>query len=174
MKVILLQTVPKLGKAGTVVNVADGYARNFLFTRKLAIFADRKQIAALEKRHAKVAEKTAGEKTSAEALKADLDGKSVRIEAKVGRDSTRLFGAVTTQDVADAIKSQLGHDIERKRIGLLEPIRRLGSYPVDLDLHREVDAHITVEVFDPNAPVEAPKLEQAPEQTAEEPQAVEA
>lgn len=165
MKVILNQTVPKVGKAGTVVTVADGYARNFLFPRGLAILAEKRQVEALEKRHARVAAKSADAKAAAEALKAKVDGSTVKIPGQVGRDGGKLFGAITSQDVADAVKSQLGLDIDKKNIAIVEPFKRLGSFPVELDLHREVDAKITVVVFDPNAPVVA---EPVAEETTDE------
>jgi large subunit ribosomal protein L9 len=168
MKVILNQTVPKVGKEGTVVTVADGYARNYLFPRGLAILAEKNQIKALERRQAKVAEKTAGLKSAAEALKEQLDGKTVRIEGKVGKDSGKLFGAITSQDVVDLIKSQLGQAIDKKQIALIEPIKRLGVHSVELDLHPQVDAHVKVDVFDPNAIVEVPKEETPAEEPAEE------
>lgn len=156
MKVILNQTVPKVGKEGSVVTVADGFARNYLFPRGLAILADRKQIGALDKRNARVAERTAGLKAAAEQLREKLNGQTVRIEGKVGRDSTKLFGAITSQDVIDAIKSQLKIDVEKKQVAMIEPIRRLGVHEVEVDLHREVEAKVRVDVFDPNAIVEAP------------------
>ena len=162
MKVILNQTVPKVGKEGTVVTVADGFARNYLFPRGLAILADKNQLKVLERRQAKVAEKTAGLKAAAETLKGEVDGKTVRIEGKVGKDSAKLFGAITSQDVIDAIKSQLGQTIDKKQVALIEPIKRLGVHSVELDLHPQVDAHVNVEVFDPAAIVEAPKVEEAP------------
>jgi len=156
MKIILTQTVPKVGKQGTVTNVADGFARNYLFPRGLAIVADKKQIEALGKRNERVAAKTAGEKAAAEDLKTKLDGKTVRIAGQVGKGQGKLFGAITSQDVANAIKSQLGFDIDRKKIALVEPIKKLGAQPVEIDLHHSVDAIITVEVYDPTAPVAAP------------------
>jgi large subunit ribosomal protein L9 len=174
LKVILTQTVPKVGKEGTVVNVADGFARNFLFPRGLAIYADKTQIAVLERRRAKMAASEAEGVTAAQALKDQLDGKSIRIEGKVGKDTGKLFGAITSQDVADAIKAQLGQDIEKKRIALVEPIKRLGRHPVQLDLHREVDAIVTVDVFDPSAPVEEAPASEAPAAPAEELEPVEA
>ncbi|MBI1334338.1 MAG: 50S ribosomal protein L9 [Armatimonadetes bacterium] len=149
MKVILNQTVPKVGKAGTVVNVADGFARNYLFPRGLAIYADKSQIAALEKRNARLAEKVAAKKTDAEGLKTKLDGQTVKIETKVGADGVRLNGAITSQNIADAIKAQLGVELDKKQVALHDPIKRLGSYSVELDLHAHVDGHITVDVFDP-------------------------
>ncbi|MDX2066420.1 MAG: 50S ribosomal protein L9 [Fimbriimonadaceae bacterium] len=157
MKVILKQTVPKVGKEGTVVNVADGFARNYLFPRGFAILADKKQIEALNKRNERLAVKLAGLKTDAEALKTRIDGSVIRIPGQVGAQQGKLYGAVTAQDVTDAIQKQLGVTLERKQVALVEPIRRLGDFAVELDLHREVDALITVTVFDPNAPVEAPK-----------------
>ena len=173
MKVILNQAVPKVGKEGQIVNVADGFARNFLFPRKLAILADKNQIAALEKRHARTAAKTAEQHTSAEKQKEKLDGQTVRIQGKVGKDTGRLFGAITAQDVADAIKTQLGFEIDRKKIALVQPIKRLGTSSILLDLHREVDAHINVVVFDPEAPEEPAQqeAEAVTEVPAEEPAA---
>ena len=151
MKVILNQTVPKVGKAGTVVTVADGYARNFLFPRGLAIVADRRQIAALEGTQARLAQKTAGQKTEAESLKAKLDGGKVRIEGRLGGDNVRLIGAITSERVADAINAAYGTKIDRKQVALVEPIKRLGEYEVELDLHMSVDARLKVEVYDPKA-----------------------
>lgn len=152
MKVILLQTVPKLGKEGTVANVADGYARNFLFPNRLAILADKNQLKALDIRNARLADKLAGQKSDAEALKGRINGATVRIEGQVGAVQGKLFGAITAQDITDAIAKQLGASLERKQVGLLQPIKQLGTFPITLDLHREVDAVINVVVFDPNAP----------------------
>lgn len=169
MKVILNQTVPKVGKEGTVVRVADGFARNYLFPRGLAIVAEKKQVEVLERRRAKVASVEAEGVEAAQQLKERIDGKEVRIEGKVGASLGKLFGAITSQDVVEAIRAQLGENIEKRRIALIEPIKRLGRHSVELDLHREVTAHVMVEVFDPNAPVEEPpqKLEE-PEAAAAE------
>lgn len=156
MKVILTQTVPKVGKQGTVANVADGFARNYLFPRGLAIVADKKQLEALGKRNDRIAAKTAGERSAAVDLQGKLNGATVRIPGQVGKGQGKLFGAITSQDVADAIKSQLGFDVDRKKIALVEPIKRLGNHEVEIDLHHAVDAKIVVEVYDPTAPVAAP------------------
>ncbi|MCX7799165.1 MAG: 50S ribosomal protein L9 [Fimbriimonadales bacterium] len=166
MKVILNQTVPKLGKEGQVVNVADGYARNFLFPRGYATLATREQLKALEKRRARLAHKLEETRASAEAVKAKIDGARVVLEGKVAKEQTKLFGAVTAQDIADAIRGQLGVEIERKRVALLEPIKRLGVHRVHLDLHHDVDAFIEVEVYDPAVGPEA--REQAAEGTETE------
>jgi len=151
MKVILNKTVPKVGKEGQIVNVSDGFARNFLFPRQLAIVAEKNQIAALERRHAKSAAKRAEGLTAAQQDAEKLNGQSIRIQGKVGTTG-RLFGAITAQDVADAIKAQLGQEVDRRKIALVQPIKRLGIHPVQLDLHHDVDAIVKVEVFDPEAP----------------------
>ena len=174
MKVILNQTVPKVGKEGQIVNVADGFARNFLFARGLAILADKNQVAALERRHARVAAKTAEGLAGAQSQGEKINGQTVRIEGKVGKDTARLFGAITAQDVADAVRAQLGLEIDKKKVGLVQPIKRLGTFEVSLDLHQEVDAVIHVEVFDPEAPVVVEAAPEPEEATEEEAVAVEA
>lgn len=153
MKVILNQTVPKVGKEGTVVTVADGFARNYLFPRGLAIVADKNQLRALEIRNVRLAAKSADAKTAAEALKEKIDNKTVRIAGQVGKDHGKLFGAITSQNVADAIRKQLGIEVDKRNVGVIEPIKKLGFHVVEIDLHREVDAKVTVEVFDPAAEV---------------------
>lgn len=167
MKVVLNQTVPKLGKQGQVVAVKDGYARNFLFPRGLAVVADKNQLRAVAMRQQRMEAKLAESKAGAEALKEKLDGQVLLIEGKVGEGSTKLFGAITAQDVADAIKTNLGVDLEKKQVGVLEPIKRLGAYAIDIDLHRDVDATVTVKVFDPNAPVDEPEAPAEAEVEAE-------
>jgi large subunit ribosomal protein L9 len=163
MKVILNQTVPKVGKEGTVVSVADGFARNYLFPRGLAIVADKNQLKALEARNVRLAAKFAGAKAAAETLKEQINGKTVRIPGQVGKDQGKLFGAITSQNVADAIRKQLGVTVEKKNVALIEPIKRLGDHIVDVDLHREVDAKLTVQVFDPAAEVVTPAATPEPE-----------
>ena len=168
MKVILNQAVPKVGKQGQVVTVADGYARNFLFPRGLAILAEKRQVAALEKRNERMAAKVAETVTAAKELGERLNGQTVKIEGKVGKDAGKLFGAITSQDVVDAMKAQLKVEVEKKNVALVQPIKRLGIHDVLIDLHPQVDVTIHVNVFDPNAPVE---VVAAP---AEEEEAVEA
>ena len=153
MKVILNQTVPKLGKQDQVVTVADGFARNYLFPRKLAVLADKNQVRALEQKLARIEAKSSALKSDAEGVRDLIDGKVVRIEGKVGKDSAKLFGAITPQDVEKAINSLLGVTVDRKKIGLVEPIKRLGDFPIQVALHRDVDATVTVQVFDPLAVV---------------------
>ena len=163
MKVILNKTVPKVGKEGQVVTVANGFARNYLFPKGLAIVAEKRQLATLAKRAERLDAKAAETKSAAEAIKDKIHGQVVKLEGKVGKDAGKLFGAITAQDVADAIAKQLGFEIDKKDIALIEPIKRLGDFPVEVDLHRNVDAIITVRVFDPNAPVEVVAEEETEE-----------
>jgi large subunit ribosomal protein L9 len=160
MKVILKQTVPKVGKEGEVANVKDGYARNFLFPNGLAILADRKQMKAVEMREAKLASKLEETKADAEKTKEKLDGEQVKILAKVGKELGKLFGAITAQDIADQIKKDLDVELDKKQVGLLQPIKKLGKYPIEIDLHRNVDATVNVVVYDPEAPTEEEVKEQ--------------
>ncbi len=172
MKVILKQAVPKLGKEGQVVNVKDGFARNYLFPQGMAIVADKAQLKVQERRDAKVTAQLADTKAAAEVVKAKLDGAIVKIPAKVGKDSAKLFGAITSQDIADAIKAQLGETMEKKAVLLLQPIKQLGRYSIELDIHRQVDIKIVVSVFDAEHPEEEPAAEEV--EAEPEPEAVEA
>lgn len=168
MKVILTQTVPKVGKEGHVVNVANGYARNYLFPQKMAVYADKAQLSILERRLKILATADAKTLAAAEGTHEKANGKVLRIEGKVAGDNTRLFGAVTAQDIADAIKAQLGVEVDRKQVGLVTPIKRLGKYRIELDMHRQLDTHVALEVFNPEA-IEAE--EKAAPVAAEEPAA---
>ncbi|MBL8048359.1 MAG: 50S ribosomal protein L9 [Chthonomonas sp.] len=150
MKVILKQTVPNLGKEDSIVTVAGGYARNFLFPRGLATVADRGQLKALEAKRTRVEAKLAATKAAADSLKEKLDGLVIEFEANVAKEGGRLFGAFTAQDIADAIEKKAGVKLEKKQVGILEPIKSLGSFAIALDLHRYVDANITVNVMGPD------------------------
>jgi large subunit ribosomal protein L9 len=146
MKVILEQTVHKLGKAGQVVSVADGFARNFLFPKGLARVADKTGISRLERESDKIA---AGlEKTKDAAIKTaeKLAGTTIRLTGQTAKGATKLFGAITSADIAEALKKESGVEVERKAIALLHPIKRLGVYEVMVDLHRDADATIKIEV----------------------------
>lgn len=162
MNVILKQTLPKVGKEGQVVKVKPGFARNFLFPRGLAILADKVQVKALEQRMARLQVRLAETKADAEAKAAKLNGQRLLIPVKAG-EGNRLFGAITSQDLADALKAQHGLEVERKQVALLQPIKRLGTHRFDVDLHRQVDCHMTAVVYDPEhgMPEElAPKAEE--------------
>ena len=160
MKVILTQVIPKLGKQGQVVNVADGFARNYLFPRRLAVVATKGQLNALELRNARMANKIAEARTYAESLKEKLHEQVIRIEGKVGKDSSKLFGAVTAQDIVDLVGQQYGVNLDKRQIALLQPIKRLGQYKIQVDLHQDVDAFLQLDLYDPHATEEKKEVEE--------------
>jgi len=146
MKVILSDDVDKLGRKGDVVTVADGYGRNFLIPKGLAMVASRgslKQAALMQKARA---EKDERDKKIAAAKVASLAATPVYISARAGEEG-RLFGSVTKSDVARAIEDQLEEKIDRHNIRLDDPIRSLGTHQVEVHLHAEVNALVTVEVI---------------------------
>jgi large subunit ribosomal protein L9 len=145
MKVLFKKDVADVAKAGQVKDVADGYARNFLIPRGLAVAATSgalKQVADLQ---AVAARHAAEEEQAARDLKARLEGQPVVIEAKAGSQG-RLYGSVTTADVATAIQKQLGAAVDRRDLDIAEPVRQVGSYQVAARLHRAVTATLTIEV----------------------------
>jgi large subunit ribosomal protein L9 len=144
MQIILKENVKDLGHIGDVVNVKDGYARNFLIPKGLAVEANPKNIKALEHEKRKIHELAKKVKASAEELAARISGTSVTIKAKTGEED-KLFGSVTAMDIADALKKE-GIDIDKKKIVLDEPIKRLGSYTVNVKIHSDVTAHLNVQV----------------------------
>lgn len=142
MEVILLESVPNLGDRGATVKVKPGYARNFLFPRRLALPASEGN-AHVFREHARVMEKRdhhAMEEARAQAAK--LAEASCTIAVQVGEDD-KLYGSVTTVDIARSLADQ-GHQVEKKQIQLDEPIKQLGVYTVDVRLHREVSAPVKV------------------------------
>lgn len=145
MKVILRTAVKGLGQPGDVVEVSDGYARNFLLPRGLAVEATPANLS-LRAREQEQARRVADRALSAaRALAERLDGREVRIAVRAGTGG-RLFGAVTSHAVAQAIADQLAVQVDRRRIDLPDPIRSPGAFPVTLRLHPEVTATMTVRV----------------------------
>lgn len=144
MKVILREDVYNLGNSGEVVNVKDGYARNFLLPRNLAMLASAANIRQLEHEKAVIAVRQAKMKSVADEAAKKLAGISVTITRKVG-EQDKLFGSVTALDVAEALAAQ-GHKFDRRVIHLPEPIRTVGTFEVELRLHRDVHAKVTVNV----------------------------
>ena len=145
MKVILQQPVDKLGVPGDVVEVADGYARNFLIPRGMAMSASKgavRHAGRLKQAHDKRVQQAV---TEARATAERLGAAPLRIPSRAGDDG-RLFGSVTVADVADAIQQTAGVSIDRKRIHLPEPIRSVGTHEVTIHLHPEVNASVSVEV----------------------------
>lgn len=144
MKVILREDVKDVGNIGELLTVKDGYARNFLIPRGLALEANPKNVKALEHEKRKIQEKVKKAKSGAEEMAAKISAATVMIKAKVGEEE-KLFGSVTAMDIAEALKKE-GLDIDRKKITLDEPIKRLGNYTVSVKVHPEVSAQVTVQV----------------------------
>jgi large subunit ribosomal protein L9 len=146
VKVILASDVDKLGHKGDIVTVADGYARNYLVPKGLAMFASKGALKQAEDMQRARGERIRKEKEAAAARVASLGASPVYISARAGEEG-RLFGSVTKSDVARAIEEQLNEQIDRHLIRLDDPIRRLGRHEVEVHLHDEVNALVTVEVI---------------------------
>lgn len=145
MKIILMSDVKPLGAAGAVVEVANGYARNYLLPRGLAAEASSGSLALLEQQRKARARRDAEAVANAEALGKQLDGSTFTVSAKAGGNG-RLFGAVTNGDVASAIAREAGVEIDRHKIDVPESIKSLGSYPVEIKLGKNVSASAIVKV----------------------------
>ena len=143
MKVILLEDVKSLGKKGDVVKVSDGYARNMLFPKKLGIEATAGNMKNLEQKR-KIDEKNAAEELKkAQEFAKNLETKSVTVGIKVGTGG-KTFGSVSTKEIADAAKKQLGIDIDKKKMALASPLRELGETQVPVKVHPKVTANLKV------------------------------
>ncbi|NLX70677.1 MAG: 50S ribosomal protein L9 [Clostridiales bacterium] len=145
MKVILTKDVKGQGKQGDVVNVSDGYARNYLFPRGLAIEADEKSLRALKEQKQKEAKRKQNELAEAQKLADTISQLTVVIKAKTG-GSGKLFGSVTNKEIADELKKQHKIDLDRKKIVLPEPIKDIGLHNVSVKVYPEVTANLEVKV----------------------------
>ena len=145
MEVILKQDVKGSGKAGEIVKVSDGYARNRLIPAGLAVEATEANKRAIAREKAKAAEKYAQDKAEAEAFAKKLSAEPVVVKTKVG-DAGRLFGSITSMDIAEAIKVQTGEEVDKRKIVLDKPIKETGSYDVEIKLFPEVTAKIKVKI----------------------------
>ena len=145
MKVILLQDVKAQGKKGEMITVSDGYARNFLLPRKLAVEATVDAVNSKKNADEAAAFHAAEDKKAALALKAKLEEMPVKIRAKAG-SAGRLFGSVTTKEVSEALKAQYGVDLLKTRLELGEPIKSFGTYQVKAKLYTKVEGTIIVKV----------------------------
>ena len=145
MEVILKEDVASLGHRGEVVKVADGYARNFLLPRKLAMQATEANKAVIEQMKTAAARRSATEKTLAEALLAKLEPVALSFTRKSG-DAGHLFGSVTSADITAELAA-LGFEVDRRKIQLADPIKAIGDFTVSIKLHREVTAHLKVTVL---------------------------
>ena len=145
MKLVLLSDVKALGKRGDVVDVADGYARNFLLPRKLAGEADKGALAQLEAQHKAQERREAAELADARALASRIESARLVVKAKAGENG-KLFGAVTNADVASALAAALSVTVDKHKIGLAAQIKALGTYPVEIKLQKNVVAKASVEI----------------------------
>lgn len=147
MKVIFLKDVKGKAKKDEVKDVPVGYARNYLFKNNLAVEATPANLKALEARQKRVAKDAAEEKADAEKLKEAIEKVTVEIKTKAG-EGGRLFGSVTSKQIAEALKKDHSHKVDRRKIELDEPIRSLGHHQVPVKLHPEVDGTIKVHVIE--------------------------
>lgn len=167
MKVILLGELRGKGGEGDVVDVAQGYAENYLFRNKIAQPATPCNLKQLEQRRDSIAKREAERISNAEATKAVLDEKLVKVDAKIGEEG-QLFGSVTSQQIVEAIKAQLGVDVDRKRIVRGATIKTAGRHAVEINLYRDINAKVVVLVGD------EPVAEEPAAEEAAEPEATEA
>lgn len=144
MRIILQEDIEKLGTRGQLVEVAEGYARNFLLPRKLALEATAGNLKRLDRMRAVFAKKEATEKESAQMLAELLGTVTVTLARKAG-ENDQLFGSVTSADIADALAA-LGYNVEKRKITLADPIKTVGEYDVPVKLHREVAGTVKVKV----------------------------
>ena len=144
MEVILKEDVPKLGNRGEVVKVAEGYGRNFLLPRKLAIEANEGNKAVITQMKAASVRRSAKEKAQAEELSKQFEGVSVTFTRRSG-EHDQLFGSVTSGDIADALVKK-GFNVDRRKIQLHEPLKTLGEFAVPVKLHKDVTAHLKVTI----------------------------
>lgn len=144
MKVVLLQDVKGLGKKGEMVNTSDGYARNFLFPRKLAMEANSQAMSELKNREAAEKHRIDMEIAAAKASAEKLEGKTVRLTAKAGANG-KLFGSVTPKDVAAAIAQQFSIELDKRKV-VVEDIKAFGTYPVEVKLYNGISAAMFVMV----------------------------
>ena len=167
MKVILLGELRGKGGEGDVVDVAQGYAENYLFRNKIAQPATPGNLKQLEQRRDSIAKREAERISNAEATKAVLDEKLVKVDAKIGEEG-QLFGSVTSQQIVEAIKAQLGVEVDRKRIVRGATIKTAGRHAVEINLYRDINAKVIVLVGD------EPVAEEPAAEEAAEPEAAEA
>jgi large subunit ribosomal protein L9 len=152
MKVILQETLEGVGHLGDLINVADGFARNYLLPRRKAVAADSRSIKAFEHAKRVAAEKAKKEQLKIEAHAKKVSAVSLTIEAQVGKDD-KMFGSVTAKDIAEGLAAQ-GVTVDRRKIQLVHPIKELGTVSVPIKMPRDVVATVTVHVVKKQEPEE--------------------
>lgn len=164
MKVILLEELPGKGGEGDVIEVADGFANNFLLRQGVAVKATPGNLKQLEERRNNIAKREEVRISEAEAKKAQLEGAKIFVEARVG-DEGQLFGSVTSAQIAEAVQQQLGIELDKRRIELGSPIKVAGKFTVMVSLYREIKAALNVFVGAEPEAEEAPAEEVVEEET---------
>jgi large subunit ribosomal protein L9 len=143
MEVLLLKDVDQLGQAGEIKRVADGYARNFLFARNLAVVATPGAVQQAERQQQAVVVREAKALSDAQALAQLLDGTVVTFQARAG-ETDRLYGSITNVNIAEALEEKVGREVDRRKIDLEEPLRELGTHAITIRLASEAEAKVTV------------------------------
>jgi large subunit ribosomal protein L9 len=143
IKVLLTQDVEKLGGVGEIKEVSGGYGRNYLIPKGFAVVATRGQVKQAEERAAATRKREAAARNDAEALAARINGQTLRFQARVG-ELDRLYGSITNADIAERLAEQVGAPIDRRRVDLDEPIKRIGIYPVSVRLMHGVEPVVNV------------------------------
>ncbi len=146
MKIVLTRDVPKLGRDGDILTVADGYARNYLFPRQLAIVAKASAVKQQAIRAEREKQKVADQLVSAQASAANIQDKQFQVIGKAAPHSTRLYGSITEADIAEVIKAVTGIEVDKRRISHIDPIKVTGSHSLTVRLHPEVVVPFSVEV----------------------------
>jgi len=167
MKVIFLEDVPKVARAGEIKEVADGYGRNFLIPQELAVLASSSAISTVEAQHKIRTKEEATLETEALELASQLEGKEVILKARAGAKD-RLYGSITNTDIASELETSAGLVIDKRKIELAEPIRQLGSYEVTIRLAKDIVPKIKVTVMGEETEKEA-KDTKVTEKETEEP-----
>ncbi len=145
MKIVLLEDVKSLGKKGDVVKTNDGYARNYIIPKKLGVEATPGNLATLRQQKQNEAKRAAEALAAAQELARNMESKTLNMKARVG-EGGRLFGAISSKEIAQEMKRQYDLDLDKKKIILPEPIKTLGPHEVSVKLHRDVTAKLTVNV----------------------------
>ena len=145
MKVVVLKENENLGEVDSIINVAAGYARNYLLPRKMVAVATKSVVAAAEERRAKKEAEMEAKRSELEALAKELDAAEVSIEKDAG-ETGKLFGSVSSQEIAELIKTSLKHDINKRKIHLLSPIKTTGEHVAEIKIFKDIQARLKVKV----------------------------
>ena len=145
MKVVLLQDVKAQGKKDQIIEVSDGYARNFLFPKKLAVPADAKVVNDIKSKQSSAKHREEVERENARALAKTLSETTVIVKAEAGTDG-RFYGAITSKDIAEALKAQAGIEADKRKIQLDAPIKAFGTYKIEIKLYADISGKFNVKV----------------------------